>query len=171
MKIAEVKRLIGKGLLPPSEEWHNIRQSAIDAMDSVEWPVGSGKFTINPVRHGNGVTPIKNQAAEKLKLAGWKTQHPWPIADRQKPGNMDAAYVSSLGLVAFEWETGNIASSHRSINKMCLGLLLGATVGGILAVSSNSLYPYLTDRISNIGELERYFPLWSEVVPENRTGS
>jgi hypothetical protein len=74
---------------------------------------------------------------------------------------MDAAYFSSQGLVAFEWETGNISSSHRSINKICLGFHLGVIVGGILAVSSNKLYPYLTDRIGNIGELERYFPLWS----------
>ncbi len=74
---------------------------------------------------------------------------------------MDAAYVSTQGLVAFEWETGNIASSHRSINKICLGLHIGAIVGGILALASNKLYPYLTDRIGNIGEIERYFPLWA----------
>ena len=73
---------------------------------------------------------------------------------------MDAAYDSTYGLVAFEWETGNIASSHRSINKIYLGFHIGAIAGGVLALSSNRLYPYLTDRIGNIGELERYFPLW-----------
>ena len=161
MKIIEVKRLIGKGMFPPSKEWLDIRRSAIDAVASVVWPPESGGFTIKPILHGNGVSPIKSQAAERLRAAGWHTEHPWPIADRKRPGNMDGAYLSSLGIVAFEWETGNIASSHRSINKMCLGLLLGAIVGGILVVSSNELYPYLTDRVSNIGELERYFPLWS----------
>jgi hypothetical protein len=60
---------------------------------------------------------------------------------------MDAAYLSSHGLVAFEWETGNVASCHRSINKICLGFHIGAIAGGILALSSNSLYPYLTDRV------------------------
>ncbi len=161
MKVVEVKRLIGKGMFAPSKEWHDIRQSAIDGISAVEWPRGSGRFTINPVRKGNGVVPIKEQAAEKLREHGWEPQYLWPIADRSRPGRMDGAYFSSHGLVAFEWETGNIASSHRSINKMCLGLIIGAIVGGIMAVSSNALYPYLTERVGNIGELERYFPLWS----------
>ena len=43
---------------------------------------------------------------------------------------------------------------------MALGLLSGATVGGLLVVPSRKLYPYLTDRIGNFDELEPYFPLW-----------
>lgn len=74
---------------------------------------------------------------------------------------MDAAYYFNPSeLVCLEWETGNISSSHRSLNKMCMGLLLGAIKAGILVVPSRELYPYLTDRIGNISELEPYFPLW-----------
>lgn len=74
---------------------------------------------------------------------------------------MDAAYYCDEGIVCLEWETGNISSSHRSLNKMCLGLLQGAIKAGILVVPSRALYPYLTDRIGNIAELEPYFPVWS----------
>jgi hypothetical protein len=105
--------------------------------------------------------PIQKRAARLLDEGGWRAQYRWPIADRSQPGRMDAAYLSSHGLVAFESETGNVASCHRSINKICLGFHIGAIAGGILALSSNSLYPSLTDRVGNIGEIERYFPLWS----------
>lgn len=161
VKIVEVKRVLGKGTLAPSPEWATIRDAVLQAIALVDWPPGSGKFTINPTRHGNGVGPIQRRAAKLLDQNGWKAQYPWPIADRTQPGRMDAAYFSSHGLVAFEWETGNIASCHRSINKICLGFHIGAIAGGILALSSNRLYPFLTDRVGNIGEIERYFPLWS----------
>jgi hypothetical protein len=77
---------------------------------------------------------------------------------------MDAAYFGATGIVCLEWETGNVSSSHRSMNKMCLGLLQGAIKAGVLVVPSRALYPYLTDRIGNIAELEPYFPLW-EATP------
>lgn len=161
MKVVQIKRILGKGALAPSSEWQDIRESVISAIKVVDWPHGSGRFTINPVKHGNGVEPIQKRAATLLDGHGWKAQQTWPIADRTRPGKMDAAYVSSYGTVAFEWETGNVASSHRSINKICLGFHLGAIAGGILAISSDNLAPYLTDRVGKIGEIESYFPLWS----------
>jgi Restriction endonuclease BamHI len=161
VKIVEVKRILGKGSLAPSPEWQQIRKGVIEAIRRVDWPSGSGRFTINPTKHGNGVNPIQRRAARLLNENGWQAQYLWPIADRSRPGRMDAAYASTHGLVAFEWETGNVASCHRSINKICLGFHIGAIAGGILALASNRLYPYLTDRVGNIGEIERYFPLWS----------
>lgn len=161
MKVVAVRRLLGKGALAPSNEWLDLRQTVQSAIEAVDWPIGAGKFSIHPTKHGNGVKPIQTRAAELLDGCGWESQITWPIADYKIPGKIDAATQSSAGLVAFEWETGNIASSHRSINKICLGLNLGVIVGGMLAVSSNKLAPYLTDRIGNIGELEPYFPLWS----------
>jgi Restriction endonuclease BamHI len=71
---------------------------------------------------------------------------------------MDAAFFSSKGVIAFEWETGNISSSHRSMNKMCLGLLTQKIIAGFLVIPSKKLYPYLTDRIGNFPELEPYLP-------------
>lgn len=59
-----------------------------------------------------------------------------------------------------EWETGNISSSHRAINKMCLGLLDGTLIGGVLVVPTRAMYKYLTDRVGNFTELEPYFRFW-----------
>ncbi len=83
-------------------------------------------------------------------------------------GPMDAAKVFPGEGLPFmvEWETGNISSSHRSMNKLALGLLRGVVSGGVLVVPSRALYPYLTDRIGNVGELEPYFGLWASVHVE-----
>lgn len=62
-----------------------------------------------------------------------------------------------------EWETGNISSSHRSMNKLALGLTEGVVSGGVLIVPTQALARYLTDRIGNVRELEPYFPLWASV--------
>lgn len=63
-------------------------------------------------------------------------------------------------LVAIEWETGNISSSHRSMNKLAIALEAGRVSAGVLIVPSRSLYEHLTDRIGNIGELSGYLALW-----------
>tara|TARA_R110000868_G_scaffold133642_3_gene345327 strand:+ start:11531 stop:12205 length:675 start_codon:yes stop_codon:yes gene_type:complete len=187
MKIVATHQIISVGDFAQSAEWQFIRNSAQAAVISAEWPENSGKFSIYPESGkksgmGNGVKPIKNNVIRTLtenKLTysqlykqkkksrvnapivdEWVAEHPWPMAGRIKPGNMDAAYVTNDQLVCFEWETGNISSSHRSINKICLGLLKGVIKGGILVVPSRALYPYLTDRIGNVAELEPYFDLW-----------
>lgn len=165
MKIERVHVLIAKGAFAASDEWRSIRDTVHAAVALVHWPPGSGSFTIYPESgkrrgEGNGVTPIKDAAIIHLVQAGWRREHPWPVGERIRPGNMDAGFVSSAGLVAFEWETGNISSSHRSLNKMCLGLLMDRLKGGFLVVPSRRLYRFLTDRIGNIAELEPYFPLW-----------
>ena len=146
-------------------------------MKSVDWPPGSGIFTIYPERgkkrgEGNGVKPIKDAAIRRLVKLGWKSEFPWPVGERVKesgresPGKLDAVYESSAGLIGFEWETGNISSSHRALNKMCLGLVTGVTVGGVLVVPSRKFYVWLTDRIGNVAELMPYYPLWSAVPCE-----
>lgn len=66
-----------------------------------------------------------------------------------------------------EWETGNISSSHRAINKMALGLLKEVIVAGMLVVPSRSLYKYLTDRIGNWDELVPYIDLWKSIPIQN----
>ncbi|MGH7110837.1 MAG: hypothetical protein ACREFK_10460 [Stellaceae bacterium] len=102
-------------------------------------PPGSGAFTIYPESgkrrcEGNGVKPIKEAAIIHLVQAGWHPEYRWLVGERLRPGKMDAGFVASAGLVAFEWETGNISSSHRSLNKICLGLLTDVLKGGFLVV-------------------------------------
>lgn len=84
-------------------------------------------------------------------------------AARTRPGNLDAVLYTSFGPVAVEWETGNISSSHRALNKMALGLLKGILVSGTLVVPSRDMYRYLTDRVGNFPELEPYLDLWRSI--------
>jgi hypothetical protein len=46
---------------------------------------------------------------------------------------------------------------------MCLGLLKGALIAGVLILPSRALYRFLTDRIGNWDELVPYLDLWRSV--------
>jgi len=85
------------------------------------------------------------------------------IVTRKKPGKLDAVLYTDHGPVALEWETGNISSSHRALNKMVVGLLNGLLICGVLVVPSRALYRFLTDRVGNMDELEPYFDMWRSV--------
>ena len=49
------------------------------------------------------------------------------------------------------------------MNKMVMNLAHGLIAAGILVVPSKSFAKYLTDRVGNIDELERYFEMWKSV--------
>ena len=136
----------------------------------------------------NGVAPIKSQFFAGMANANWKTEHSLSLdsylrtnrnlqplltyPDRQplseglhsSVGDFDFAYETDSGFrTVVEWETGNISSSHRSLNKMCLALMAGLTDAGMLIVPSKILYPHLTDRIGNWQELCPYLAFWQAV--------
>jgi len=168
MKIVREETLISCGKYASSDEWKRTRATLYKAIREVEWPVGSGKFTIYPESgksrgRGNGVKPIKLGLMKELKDKGWKLEEPLAISILKKPGNLDAVLYTKFGPVALEWETGNISSSHRALNKMALGLMKRVLAAGILVVPSRELYKYLTDRIGNMAELEPYLELWRRI--------
>lgn len=109
-----------------------------------------------------------------VNLAGFFEKHQYrlyPSADLyQEPvtsnfGGFDFVTTTGGGKkVAIEWETGNISSSHRSMNKLAMALQSGAIQIGVLIVPSRDLYDHLTDRTGNIGELSGYLPLWTGMV-------
>ena len=110
-----------------------------DAIEAVDWPPGSGAFTMNPIRKGNGVKPIKIACMRRLSECGWKVEHRLDIVG-PRPGPIDAVKVLPNGaMIALEWETGNISSSHRAINKMVLGMLGGKLTAGVSEIPSCSL--------------------------------
>lgn len=165
MKIVREETLISCGKYAASKEWKKTRQSLYKAIREVDWPRGSGSFTIYPEagkarRKGNGVTPIKLGLMEELARKGWKLEESLEIATLRRPGKLDAVLYTKHGPVALEWETGNVSSSHRALNKMALGLLKGVLAAGILVVPSRALYRYLTDRVGNMAELDPYLELW-----------
>lgn len=182
MKIAEIVSLLNRGDYPQSSEWTTIRTSVHAAICKAEWPPGAGTFTIYPesgkkAGKGNGVVPIKAKPMQILEQSGWQLEYPWDVLGKQNtaskkrkgdmPGGIDAAKKFESGLVVVEWETGNVSSSHRAINKIALGLIAKKCVAGILVIPNMKLAKYLTDRIGNIEEIRPYAPLWQSLNIEN----
>ena len=96
-------------------------------------------------------------------------EHREPLATNF--GGFDFATVGPNGIRAvIEWETGNISSSHRSINKLCVCLNAGIINVGVVIVPSRALYAHLTDRIGNIDELSGYLSLWQSMETRVETG-
>lgn len=161
MKIKRIKFLIQKGAFSGSSEMEMVLDGIKNAVSSVTWPEGSKTFTLYPRKHVNGVVPIKKSFLAHLVNDDWVLERRMAIASRLSPGKIDAVKTLSNGrFFAVEWETGNISSSHRALNKMAIGLLDGILSGGILVLPSREMYQYLTDRIGNFAEIEPYFPVW-----------
>jgi hypothetical protein len=168
MKIMRREILLSRGQFPASQVWIDTLQEIENAILAVEWPPDSGSFTLFDESgkrrgEGNGVTPIKKNCMEHLRSAGWELESRLDIATVSRAGPIDAAKRIGHGYFCVEWETGNISSSHRAMNKMALGILQGILVGGILILPTRKMYNYLTDRVGNLTELEPYFPLWRSI--------
>lgn len=165
MKYIQLEILIKSDSFINSEEWRIIHQHLRSAIEAIKWPPGSDKFLLYPESgkkrgQGSGVKPIKDAFVEKLEDLNWDTEKRIQITDTDKWGPIDAAKRVSNKWFAVEWETGNISSSHRAMNKITLGMLTGALIGGVLVVPTREMYHYLTDRVGNFEELKPYFPLW-----------
>jgi Restriction endonuclease BamHI. len=168
MKILRTEFLIKKGELAEAPEIQEFFLELQEAIFSVRNPKGSQDFCINPERQGNGVKPIKISCMKYLKKEGWKLEHKLSLTAREKPGPIDAIKNLTNGKIfAVEWETGNISSSHRALNKMSIGLLEGKIIGGVLILPSRAFYRFLTDRVGNFAEIEPYFPMWRSLPVEN----
>ena len=162
MKLAKIEYLVRTGSFPTSSEWKNILNDLRKAIAAVVWPAGNTAFILNPSTgrgrgEGNGVKPIKEACMLTLQHLGWN------INERSNPLRLDAIKKLRDGrLCGIEWETGNISSSHRSINRLFLAHRQNLLVGGALVVPTRKLYHYLTDRVGNFAELAPYFELWTE---------
>jgi len=165
MKLVGMEVLIDKGRFSSTRQWKKIHSQIKDSIKAIEWPPGSGSFTIYKQSgkkrgEGSGVKPIKEAFVAKLESYGWELEKKLDIATVRTPGRIDATYKIGDKFFAVEWETGNISSSHRALNKMALEIIKGILIGGILILPTRELYQYLTDRIGNLRELAPYFPMW-----------
>ena len=140
-------------------------------------------------KHQNGVKPIKKQFRDLLlKHPNWvaeKTTNTkkyiyhklgkdldefrgWGPLDFSIQLKNSISKASSWGPLSneirsdmvVEWETGNISSSHRSMNKMISAMFFSHVRAGILIVPVREFYDYLTDRTGNFKELLPYIPFW-----------
>lgn len=161
VKLVDEIPVFAKGAFQDGEAWERACQDVRDGIARVVWPPNALDFTIRPVKTGNGVKPIKEACVAHLEQRGWTAEHlPALLANVLTRKDLDAVLDAPEGPIAFEWETGNISSSHRAINKLLAGFHHRAIKGAILVVPSRRFYRFLTDRIGNIDELEPYLDFW-----------
>ena len=157
------------------------------------WPRGSGRLVLRRKKQDplskqwnrNGVGFLRSRFLEHMvEKEGWRAEAEVDLQNlEEKPelmlypsmesycepitsafGDFDFVTTTASGLrVAIEWETGNISSSHRSLNKLSIVLAAKKIQAGVLILPSRGLYEHLTDRIGNIGELSPYLGMWKNM--------
>lgn len=147
-----------------SEAYHEI----IDAIGHMVGQIN------NSAKHVNSVTPIKEGLVNLLHdNYGWTKE--WHLStvsgepeqrSRKKGtgGGIDVYKEFIQGQFSFnvglEFETGNVASVHRSLNKLTLGVDAHELDLMVLVLPVYNLSYYLTDRSANYEEIEAYFRLY-----------
>jgi len=183
--------LFDRGNVAASADWQRVHESYVRAITRIDFPEGAGTLTLRRKMRianssqwrRNGVGYLKKRFLQGIvQDEGWRPEAQFEIEHlRLQPqlslypglevcsepvtsgfGGFDFMTETASGLhVAIEWETGNISSSHRSVNKLAIALAAGKIQAGVLILPSRGLYEHLTDRIGNIGELSPYLALWS----------
>jgi hypothetical protein len=172
LRITQTQQLLSCGHFAHSREWSDLFATINAAVERIEHPAGSGAFTIYPESgkksgKGNGVTPIKLGLMNSLRTLGWTIEGSAKNALGQRLGEYDAVQRTDAGPVVLEWETGNVSSSHRSLNKMTMLLSEGTIAAGVLVLPTRRLARFLTDRIGNFEELAPYWGFWGRYPCDN----
>jgi hypothetical protein len=171
LKLVRTEILFDHASVSNSDWFRQVMDELREAIDVIRWPVGSDDFCIYPVEKANGVKPIKEAfvlcLAEKY---AWTGEFKYKIPGQTKRGPVDAARLvdATDKMFAVEWETGNVSSSHRALNKMALGIIDDILCGGILVLPSRRFYKFLTDRVGNFQEMQPYFPIWKNLDVSKR---
>jgi len=121
-------------------------------------------FTINnSYKNCNGVVPIKEKCYICLEdKYNWYREKPLKsFSSKGGPIDVYKEFKNDNDQfnVGLEFETGNISSAHRSMNKLSLAIEMHELQLASLMLPINKLSYYLTDRVSNYEELEPYFHL------------
>lgn len=192
MKWLRTLVLFNQGNVITSDDWRTVHESYSRAIAGIDHPRGSGLLTLREkerLANGqwarNGVNYLRSYFLENMiQREGWQAEGNVDLSrNRQQPpvtlypsmqlhaepitsdfGGFDFVTTAPNGTrVAIEWETGNISSSHRSMNKLAIALGNGIVEVGVLILPSRDLYGHLTDRIGNIGELSGYLAMWESL--------
>lgn len=120
----------------------------------------------NSEKNCNGVVPVKEGCYQTLEEQfEWYREKPLvSFSDKGGPIDVYKEFYSNgeFLLVGLEFETGNISSAHRSMNKLAIGLKREELNLAFLMMPVHELSYYLTDRVSNYEELAPYFSLVDE---------
>jgi hypothetical protein len=185
--------LFDQGGVVSSEDWENIHCSFVRSIERIDSPRGSGRLILRRKTQDpkskqwnrNGVGYLRSRFLEHMVSdEGWQSEGEVDLQNLQEKqefrlypsmnaysepitsafGNFDFVTTTEGGIrVAIEWETGNISSSHRSLNKLSIVLAAQKIQAGVLILPSRNLYEHLTDRIGNIGELSPYLGIWKSM--------
>ena len=162
MKWLRTLLLFDQGNIAASFDWRSIHDSYVRSIQAIDFPEGSGTLTLRKKKKRpdgqwdrNGVNYLKARFIRNIKeVEGWRAEGQVDLSrDRQQPpiklypsmeayrepitsdfGGFDFVTTGPQGTrVAIEWETGNISSSHRSMNKLAIALGNGIVeVGGLI---------------------------------------
>jgi transposase-like protein len=193
MKLLRTLILFNQGNVMSSEGWATVHQSYKRAIETIYHPPHSGALTLRRKarREGskqfnrNGVGYLRNNFLHNMvNVENWQPEHIVNLfRDRHQEsvtlypsleqhyepitsdfGGFDFLTTTPDGVrVAIEWETGNISSSHRALNKLSIALKHGTIQAGVLILPSKDLYVHLTDRIGNISEISGYLEMWQSL--------
>lgn len=195
MKLLTTILLFDCGGIAESTGWIELHSAYARAIKGIQFPENSGRLLLRQKSrkagstqwNRNGVAYLRNQFLKNMvDIEGWQSESqfeldtlqeepalrvfpsmdPYSEKVRSRFGNFDFMTRAENGLRAvIEWETGNISSSHRSMNKLAIALRAGKIDAGVLVLPSRAMYAHMTDRIGNIDELSPYLSLWSEMAP------
>ncbi len=192
MKWLRTLVIFDRGEVVTTSDWQTIHESYVRSILSIDYPKEAGSLTLRrKVKrpdgqwNRNGVCYLRSRFLDHMiNNEKWRSEvdvdfgkdrvpphlrlypslelHREPITSEF--GDFDFVTTAPAGThVAIEWETGNISSSHRSMNKLAIALASGKIQAGVLIVPSRNLYEHLTDRIGNIGELSGYLSMWKDL--------
>ena len=91
MKIVRTEVLIDAGGFGDSAEWRRRYDEICESIRTIEWPPGSGSFTLHDQSgkkrgEGSGVTPIKKACMLRLQQFGWTLETRIDVATVKRPG-------------------------------------------------------------------------------------
>lgn len=192
MKWLRTLVIFDRGEVMSSSDWRVIHESYVRSIQSIDFPKGTGLLKLrrkfkrpDGQWNRNGVVYLKRRFLDNMvKKEKWRAEVGFDLGKNRQPvevslypsleshresitsdfGHFDLVTTTSAAMhVAIEWETGNISSSHRSMNKLAIALGTGKIQAGVLIVPSRDLYEHLTDRIGNISELSGYLSMWKDL--------
>lgn len=151
-------------ITPPAKSLLKSSSLAEEAYNEITLSINNMIGTINnSSKNCNGVVPIKEDCYQLLEETyGWFREKPLDsFSEKGGPIDVYKEFQNNKALlrVGLEFETGNISSAHRSMNKLAIGIANDDIDFAVLIMPVSALSYYLTDRVSNYEELQPYYSL------------